>query len=147
MLLASMCGHVYRTEPVFGVRMGLVDCVHQAQCPATSGAIPHSLALTFDNGKGFAEHVFIVKALQGKVHFAHSHHCWAMGLNENTHGLLRRHFPKCTNLLKVVHEEVDDALYALDHRPLKCLGCLTPHEVFYGWEISPIELPSDALCL
>jgi transposase, IS30 family len=111
---------------------------------------PHKdqcLTLTFDNGKEFAEHVFIARALQAKVYFAHPYRSWERGLNENTNGLLRQYFPKCTNLLTVSHEEVDDAVYALNHRPRKCLGYLTPHEVFHGLEMSPIKLPSDALCL
>ena len=89
--------------------------------------------------------MFIARALQAKVYFAHPYHPWERGLNENTNGLLRQYFPKCTNLLNVSQEEVDDAVYALNHRPRKCLGYLTPHEVFYGLEMSPIKLPSDAL--
>jgi IS30 family transposase len=122
-----------------GVTQAILEMLrpHKAQC----------LTLTFDNGKEFAEHAFIAKALQACVYFAHPYHSWERGLNENTNGLLRQYFPKCANLLKVTHEEVNDAVYALNHRPRKCLGYLTPHEVFYGLEMSPIKLPSDALCL
>ena len=122
-----------------GVTQAILEMLrpHKDQC----------LTLTFDNGKEFAEHVFIARALQAKVYFAHPYHSWERGLNENTNGLLRQYFPKCTNLLNVSHEEVDDAVYALNHRPRKCLGYLTPHEVFYGLEMSPIKLPSDALCM
>ena len=42
-------------------------------------------------------------------------------------------------------DEVDDAVYALNHRPRKCLGYKTPHEVFYNLPLKPIKLPSDAL--
>ena len=120
-----------------GVTQAILEMLrpHKDQC----------LTLTFDNGKEFAEHVFIARALQAKVYFAHLYHSWERGLNENTNGLLRQYFPKCTNLLNVSQEEVDDAVYALNHRPRKCLGYLTPHEVFYGLEMSPIKLPSDAL--
>lgn len=110
---------------------------HKAQC----------LTLTFDNGKEFAQHAFIGKALQAQVYFAHPYHSWERGLNENTNGLLRQYFPKSTNLLRVTDDEVNNAVYALNHRPRKCLGYRTPHEVFYGLEITPIKLPSDALCL
>jgi len=34
----------------------------------------------------------------------------------------------------------------VSHRPRKCLGYRTPHEVFYGLKMRPIKLPSDALC-
>jgi IS30 family transposase len=122
-----------------GVTQAIVQMLrpHKEQC----------LTLTFDNGKEFAEHAFIGKALQAQVYFAHPYRSWERGLNENTNGLLRQYFPKSTNLLKVTDEEVDDAVYALNHRPRKCLGYRTPHEVFYGLEITPIKLPSDALCL
>ena len=72
------------------------------------------------------------------MYFAHPYHSWERGLNENTNGLLRQYFPKNTNLRKVSHEEVDEAVYQLNHRPRKCLGYRTPHEVFFGLQIQPI---------
>jgi len=110
---------------------------------------PHKdqcLTITFDNGKEFAEHVRIAKTLKAKVYFARPYHSWERGLNENTNGLLRQYFPKSTNLLSVSDCDVDEAVYQLNHRPRKCLGYRTPHEVFYDLDISPITLPSDALC-
>lgn len=102
--------------------------------------------LTFDNGKEFAEHEFIANCLDAKVYFAHPYCSWERGLNENHNGLLRQFFPKATNLLKVTQDEVNEAVYRLNHRPRKCLGYLTPHEVFYGLEMRPLKLPTDALC-
>ena len=110
---------------------------------------PHKdqcLTITFDNGKEFAEHARIAKTLKAKVYFARPYHSWERGLNENTNGLLRQYFPKSTNLLSVSDCDVDEAVYQLNHRPRKCLGYRTPHEVFYDLDISPITLPSDALC-
>jgi transposase, IS30 family len=104
---------------------------HKAQC--------HTL--TFDNGKEFADHAFIAKCLSAEVYFAHPYCSWERGLNENHNGLLRQYFPKATNFLKVGQHEVDEAVYLLNHRPRKCLGYRTPHEVFYGLEIQPITLP------
>ena len=102
--------------------------------------------LTFDNGKEFAEHAFIAKCLDAKVYFAHPYCSWERGLNENHNGLLRQYFPKKTNLLKVTQDEVNEAVYRMNHRPRKCLGYRTPHEVFYGLETRPLKLPIDALC-
>jgi transposase, IS30 family len=110
---------------------------------------PHKLqckTLTFDNGKEFAEHEFIAKCLNAKVYFAHPYCSWERGLNENHNGLLRQFFPKETNLLRVTQDEVNEAVYRLNHRPRKCLGYRTPHEVFYGLEMRPLKLPTDALC-
>jgi IS30 family transposase len=102
--------------------------------------------LTFDNGKEFAEHAFMAQCLQAKVYFAHPYCSWQRGLNENHNGLLRQYFPKKTNFLKVSQQEVDDAVYLLNHRPRKCLGYRTPHEVFFGLKTRPITLPFVALC-
>lgn len=102
--------------------------------------------LTFDNGKEFAQHAFIAQCLRAKVYFAHPYCSWERGLNENHNGLLRQYFPKKTNLLKVSQHEVNDAVYLLNHRPRKCLGYRTPHEVFYGLKMRPITLSFVALC-
>ena len=121
-----------------GVTHAVIELLrpHKSQCKT----------LTFDNGKEFAEHEFIAQCLQAKVYFAHPYCSWERGLNENHNGLLRQFFPKKTNLLKVTQDQVNDAVYRLNHRPRKCLGYRTPHEVFYGLEMRPIKLPSDALC-
>ena len=102
--------------------------------------------LTFDNGKEFAEHEFIALCLDAKVYFAHPYCSWERGLNENHNGLLRQFFPKETNLLKVTQDDVNDAVHSLNHRPRKCLGYRTPHEVFYGLKTVALKLPTDALC-
>ena len=102
--------------------------------------------LTFDNGKEFSEHAFIAQCLRAKVYFAHPYCSWERGLNENHNGLLRQYFPKKTNFLKISQKQVQDAVYMLNHRPRKCLGYLTPHEVFYSIKMCPFTLPSVALC-
>jgi IS30 family transposase len=121
-----------------GVTQAIIDLLrpHKKQCKT----------LTFDNGKEFAEHEFIAQCLQAKVYFAHPYCSWERGLNENHNGLLRQFFPKKTNLLKVTQDQVNDAVYCLNHRPRKCLDYRTPHEVFYGLEMRPLKLPTDALC-
>lgn len=102
--------------------------VHQEKC--------HTL--TFDNGKEFADHEAIGKALNAAVYFAHPYHSWERGVNENTNGLIRQYFPKSTNLRKVTTDEVQQMVSRLNNRPRKCLGYRTPHEVFYGLEVQPL---------
>ena len=101
--------------------------------------------ITFDNGKEFAQHQYIAKCLDAQVYFAHPYCSWERGLNENTNGLLRQYFPKGTDLRGVMQTQVDDAVYALNHRPRKCLGYKTPHETFYNLPLKPIKLPHVAL--
>ncbi len=47
-------------------------------------------------------------------------------------GLLRQFFPNTMSFAKLSQIDVDDAVYRLNHRPRKCLGYRTPHEVFYN---------------
>ena len=121
-----------------GVTQAIVDLLrpHKGACKT----------LTFDNGKEFAEHSFIASCLKAKVYFAHPYCSWERGLNENTNGLLRQFFPKKSNLLRVSKSEVDEAVHRLNHRPRKCLGYRTPHEVFYNLPIRPLTLHTVALC-
>ena len=101
--------------------------------------------ITLDNGKEFADHAFVAKCLGAKMYFAHPYCSWERGLNENHNGLLRQYFPKAMSLAGVTQDQVDEAVYALNHRPRKCLGWRTPHEVFYGLEITPLRLETRAL--
>jgi transposase, IS30 family len=135
-------------------RYTLAQRVHSKHAQPVGAAIiemlrPHKAychTMTFDNGKEFAEHALIAHTLNAKVYFAHPYCSWERGLNENTNGLLRQYFPKGTNLKLVTHQQVEDAVYALNHRPRKCLAWKTPHEVFFGLKMKPIKLLSDALC-
>lgn len=45
--------------------------------------------ITYDNGKEFALHGLISKALKAAGYFAHPYHSWERDLNENTNGLIR----------------------------------------------------------
>ena len=101
--------------------------------------------ITLDNGKEFADHAFVAKCLGAKVYFAHPYCSWERGLNENHNGLLRQYFPKAMSLAGVTQVPVDQAVHALNHRPRKCLGWLTPHEVFYGLENTPLRQETRAL--
>jgi transposase, IS30 family len=135
-------------------RYTLARRVHSKHAGPVGAAIiellrPHKAychTMTFDNGKEFANHALIAYRLDAKVYFAHPYCSWERGLNENTNGLLRQYFPKETNLRLVTDAQVEDALYALNHRPRKCLAWKTPHEVFFGLKMKPIKLITDALC-
>ena len=120
-------------------RYTLVRHLPNREAAPVSGAIlemlrPHKaqcLTMTFDNGKEFADHVFFGQCLGAEVFFAHPYRSWERGTNENTNGLLRQFFPKRMSFANLCPVDVDDAAYRLNHRPRKCLGYRTPHEVFY----------------
>lgn len=61
-------------------------------------------------------------------------------MNENHNGLLRYYFPKSSDLSQATQQQVDEAVYRLNHRPRRCLGWKTPHEVMHGYEVTPLTL-------
>lgn len=82
--------------------------------------------LTVDNGKEFSEHA----ELNVPCYFARPYASWQRGTIENTNGLLRQYFPRSRKLSNVRSNDVQIAMDKLNHRPRKCLGFRTPHEVF-----------------
>jgi IS30 family transposase len=96
---------------------------------------PHSdkvHTLTSDNGREFARHKDIAKALTADFYFAHPYSSWERGTNENMNGLIRQYFPKNCDFRNVTNEEIQIAMDRLNNRPRKCLGYRTPNEVFFG---------------
>ena len=87
------------------------------------------LSITADNGKEFAYHEKISKALSTEFYFAHPYSSWERGLNENTNGLLRQYFPKSTDFKNVSQAEVKRAVNKLNSRPRKKLGFKNPGEL------------------
>lgn len=85
--------------------------------------------ITADNGKEFAYHEQISKALSADVFFAHPYSSWERGLNENTNGLLRQYFPKDTDFKTVTQKDVRRAVNRLNTRPRKGLGFKTPSQL------------------
>jgi IS30 family transposase len=84
------------------------------------------LTITADNGKEFAYHEQMTKALGAAVYFADPYCSWQRGLNENTNGLLRQYWPKKTDFKKVSAREVKKVILQLNKRPRKKLGFKTP---------------------
>jgi IS30 family transposase len=89
-------------------------------------------SVTFDNGKEFAGHEELARRAGVDVYFAYPHCPWQRGTNENTNGLLRQFFPKGTDLARVSSARLNQVQELLNHRPRRCLGYRTPHEVFHG---------------
>lgn len=94
--------------------------------------LKHIKTFTSDNGKEFSRFKELEENLRVKCYFANPYHSWERGTNENTNGLLRRYFPKRTNFINLTKDQVNQAVYALNNRPRKCLGFKTPQEVFWG---------------
>lgn len=96
---------------------------------------PHAArlrTLTVDNGQEFARHQIITKHLKTPVYFADPYAPWQRGTVENVNGLLRQYFPKKLDFSTVTHGDLRYAEHRLNHRPRKCLGYRTPHEVLFN---------------
>ena len=87
------------------------------------------LSITSDNGKEFANHCHVSKALNTAFFFAKTYSPWQRGTNENTNGLVRQYLPKGTDFSKVMHKQVQRIEDTLNNRPRKCLGYKTPKEM------------------
>lgn len=85
--------------------------------------------ITVDNGGEFTLHGLITKHLGADVYFARPYHSYERGTNENTNGLVRQYFKKAQRFDNITDDEVQRVAMQLNHRPRKCLGYQTPHEV------------------
>ncbi len=97
------------------------------------GAIPQKYrkTLTRDRGTENFGHKEIEETLDLSCYFAHAYSSYERGSNENLNGLIRRFFPKKTDLAKVTDAGVRHVEHLLNTRPRKRHGGLTPYEVFY----------------
>ena len=86
--------------------------------------------LTYDNGKEFANHASIDKALGSTTYFADPYSSWQRGSNENLNGLIRQYIPKSRPLSTVTDDELAKIEMLLNNRPRKRLGYKTPIEIF-----------------
>ena len=86
--------------------------------------------LTYDNGKEFANHASIDKALGSTTYFADPYSSWQRGSNENLNGLIRQYIPKSRPLVTVTDAELAKIEMLLNTRPRKRLGYKTPIEIF-----------------
>lgn len=92
--------------------------------------------LTSDNGKEFANHELVAKALAIDYFFAHPFSSWERGTNENTNGLIRQYFPKHSAFNTITHEDVIAVMDKINNRPRKCLDFKTPNEVYQSYKIA-----------
>ncbi len=98
----------------------------------TIGRLPISKrrSLTLDNGREFARPPELERRLCLPIFFAHPYHAWERGTNENSNGLLRQYLPKDSDLALLSAGQLRSYVWALNHRPRKCLGYRSPFEVF-----------------
>ena len=89
------------------------------------------LTITSDNGKEFACHAEIAKAMKADYYFANPYHSWERGANENMNGLIRQYLPKKESFKGISPHRVRWIQDKLNNRPRKRLDFLTPLEYIY----------------
>jgi transposase, IS30 family len=119
------------------------DAVREALIAAFSTVPPHlRRSLTWDQGKEMAQHAEVTKILNMPVFFCEKASPWQRPTNENTNGLLRRYFPKGTDLGKHPADEINAVANSINIRPRKILGWRTPAELMAGYLTNPTSPPS-----
>ncbi len=84
--------------------------------------------LTFDNGKEFAQHQKIGQLLNAKTYFTRPYTSQDKGTVENRIGVIRRFFPKKTDLRKVPDKRIKEVERLLNYRPIRKFNYHNPIE-------------------
>lgn len=84
--------------------------------------------ITYDNGIENILHVEINQRFHMRSFFCDPYHAWEKGSVENTNGLIRRFFPKKSNLDTVSPARIQYLEDWLNNRPRKCLNFQTAVE-------------------
>jgi IS30 family transposase len=85
--------------------------------------------ITFDNDKGFADHMMVAKSLNADTYFTRPYTSQDKGTVENRIGQLRRFFPKKTDLSMVTSDQVKRVERLLNNRPVRKFNYKTPNQV------------------
>ena len=85
--------------------------------------------ITFDNDKGFADHLVVADALKINTYFTRPYTSQDKGTVENRIGQLRRFFPKKTDLSALTNDQVKRVERLLNNRPVRKFNYKTPNQV------------------
>ena len=95
--------------------------------------------LTYDRGTEMSTHQNLAKRLHIDIFFCDPYKPSQRGTNENTNGLIREYLPKGTDLSLYSAAQLKLIEDALNNRPRKILGYLTPAEVFSKLKLNLAE--------
>ena len=84
--------------------------------------------ITFDNGKEFAKHYEIADLLNVKTFFTRPYTSQDKGTVENRIGVIRRFFPKKTDLREVPQKRIKEVERLLNYRPIRKFNYNNPIE-------------------
>ena len=84
--------------------------------------------LTYDNGKEFAKHHEVADSLNVKTYFTRPYTSQDKGTVENRIGVIRRFFPKKTDLRNISNQRVKEVERLLNYRPIRKFNYKNPIE-------------------
>jgi IS30 family transposase len=84
--------------------------------------------ITFDNGKEFAGHKEIAEKFNLKTYFTTPYTSQEKGTVENRIGVIRRFFPKKTDLRNISKERIREVELLINNRPIRKFNYLSPIE-------------------
>jgi IS30 family transposase len=84
--------------------------------------------ITFDNGKEFAHHHKIANDVNAKTYFTRPYTSQDKGTVENRIGVIRRFFPKKTDLREVSSQRIKEVEKLLNYRPIRKFNYNNPIE-------------------
>lgn len=112
------------------LRSRTVKAVNKAACALLKPMQHLVKSITFDNGtefNGYKEHE---ATLHTTVYFAHPHHSWERGTNENTNELIRQYLPKRTTMDMLKQNKCNQIAWRINQRPRLRLNYQSPSLVF-----------------
>ena len=103
------------------VETAIISCLNNNQYKANT--------LTFDNDKAFSCHKNIKEILNIDTYFTRPYTSQDKGTVENRIGVIRRFFPKKTNLNFVTEKQVEEVELKINNRPVRKFNYNTPNIV------------------
>jgi IS30 family transposase len=94
-------------------------------------------SVTFDNGSEFSRHYDLIDRHGVATWFCDTHSPWQKGGIENAIGRLRRYLPRKTLITAMPKKDIRSVMDRYNSTPRKCLGFLTPAEVFFNQKPHP----------
>ncbi len=115
-----------------------LEKIESKKCIPITSKIKHCLikqkqlikTITFDNDMAFALHEQIAKALEAKTYFTRPYTAQDKGTIENRIGVIRRFYPKKTDLTLVTQKQIKAVQRLINNRPIRKFKYRTPNEVF-----------------
>lgn len=98
---------------------------------SASGCFGKMRSVTTDNGCEFLDQRAIDRALGAEVYYTHAYASWEKGSVENANRMVRRWYPKGTDLSRLRSKNIRDLQDAINHiaRPVSLKG-MNAHEAF-----------------